>query len=63
MKISEYAIYDLREVEQCVFIGKSDEVSKFLNLTEESIYSYISRKKHNEKLLIRRRYELVKMEG
>ena len=50
MKISEYAIYDLKEDEQCVFMGKSDEVSKFLNLTEGSIYSYISRKKHNKKL-------------
>ena len=62
MRINEYAIYDLKEDEQCVFMGKSDEVSKFLNLTEGSIYSYVSRKKHNKKLLLRRRYELVKME-
>lgn len=60
--INEYAIYDMKDNEQYVYSGKMREVAKYLGLKKESLYSYISRKKRNSSLLLRRRYELVRVE-
>ena len=61
IKIKEYGIYDLKEDEQCIYIGTMSEVSKFLNYSKGSLWSYLSRKKHDRRLLINHRYELVEV--
>ena len=61
IKIKEYGIYDLKEDEQCIYIGTMSEVSKFLNYNKDTLWSYLSRKKHDRSLLIRHRYEIVEV--
>ena len=61
IKIKEYGIYDLKEDEQCIYIGTMSEVSKFLNYNKDTLWSYLSRKKHDRSLLINHRYEIVKV--
>lgn len=57
----EYAIYDMKDYEQCVFIGTMQEIAKFLNYSKQSLYSYLSRKKSGEQDLLNHRYELVEV--
>lgn len=52
-----YGIYDLKNKEQCVFIGNSKEISEFLNIKRNTLYEYIIRKHKPQ-----RRYEIVKIE-
>ena len=61
MKLKEYGIYDLKEDEQCIYIGTMSEVSKFLNYNKDTLWSYLSRKKHDRSLLISHRYEIVEV--
>lgn len=61
IKIKEYGVYDLKEDEQCIYIGTMSEVSKFLNYSKDTLWSYLSRKKHDRSLLIRHRYEIVEV--
>ena len=61
IKIKEYGVYDLKEDEQCIYIGTMSEVSKFLNYNKDTLWSYLSRKKHNRSLLISHRYEIVEV--
>lgn len=61
IKIKEYGIYDLKEDEQCIYIGTMSEVSKFLNYNKDTLWSYLSRKKHDRSLLISHRYEIVEV--
>ena len=61
IKIKEYGVYDLKEDEQCIYIGTMSEVSKFLNYNKDTLWSYLSRKKHDRSLLINHRYELVEV--
>lgn len=51
MKI--YAIYDLKENEQCARIGALDEIARYLNLTAREIGRAL-----NNKNKIRNQYEL-----
>lgn len=51
MKI--YAIYDLKEKEQCTRIGAIDEIARYLNLTAREIGRALNNKKK-----IRNQYEL-----
>lgn len=48
-----YAVYDLREKEQCVRIGTLQEIVIYLNLTVREIDSALRRHK-----IIRKRYEI-----
>lgn len=61
IKIKKYGIYDLKEDEQCIYIGTMSEVSKFLNYNKDTLWSYLSRKKHDRSLLISHRYEIVEV--
>lgn len=59
---NEYAIYDMKDYEQCVRIGSMKEISEFLNCTSDSIRSYMSHKKAGRRdSLIHKRYDVVKI--
>lgn len=57
----EYAIYDMKDYEQCVFIGTMEEIANFLNYSKTSLYSYITRKKKGKQDLLNHKYELVEV--
>ncbi len=60
--INEYAVYDMKDYEQCVRIGTMKEISEFLNCTSDSVRSYISHKKAGRREgLIHKRYDVVKI--
>ncbi len=60
--MKEYGIYDLKDDEQCVYIGTIKEVSEFLNCKESSLKSYLSRKRNNKGSgLLARRYQLIEI--
>ena len=58
---SEYAIYDMKDYEQLVYSGTIKEVAKFLNYSEHSLRSYLTRKKNGTRDLLGHRYELIKV--
>lgn len=59
---NEYAVYDMKDYEQCVRIGTMKEISEFLNCSSDSVRSYISHKKSGRREgLIHKRYEVVKV--
>lgn len=58
----EYAVYDMKDYEQCVRIGTMKEIAEFLNCSSDGIRSYISHKKAGKtESLIHKRYEVVKV--
>lgn len=58
----EYAVYDMKDYEQCVRIGTMKEIAEFLNCSSDSIWSYISHKKAGRREgLIHRRYDVVQV--
>lgn len=57
-----YALYDMKQFEQCVIIGNIKEISEFTGNTINSIQSYLSRKKARPTKLLKHRYELVELE-
>lgn len=59
MKI--YALYDMKEFEQCVIVGNIKEVSKFLGEKVGSLRSYLTRKKNGRQNLLKHRYELTEI--
>lgn len=56
-----YAIYDMKDYEQCVFLGTMKEIADFLNCKCDSLYSYLSRRKAGKTELIKHKYELVEI--
>lgn len=59
---NEYAVYDMKDYEQCVRIGTMKEISEFLNCSSDSIRSYMSHKKAGRReSLINKRYDVVKI--
>lgn len=58
---NEYAIYDMKDYEQLVYMGSISEIAKFLNLNPGSIRSYMSYKRAGREGYIKRRYEIVKI--
>lgn len=59
---NEYAIYDMKDYEQCVRIGTMEEISEFLNSRPDSIRSYMSHKKAGRRdSLIKKRYDVVRI--
>lgn len=59
---NEYAVYDMKDYEQCVRIGTMKEIAEFLNCSTNSVMSYMSHKKAERiEGLIHKRYEVVKV--
>ena len=46
---NEYAVYDMKDYEQCVRIGTMKEISEFLNCSSDSVRSYISHKSRKKR--------------
>ena len=60
--MKEYGLYDVKDYEQCVYIGNIKEISNFLNTTPNSLRSYITHRKKGERTgLLKRRYELIEI--
>lgn len=60
--MKEYGLYDVKDYEQCVYIGNIKEISNFLNTTPNSLRSYITHRKKGERSgLLKKRYELVEI--
>lgn len=60
---NEYAIYDMKDYEQCVYIGTLKEIAKFLEYSENGLRSYLSHKKAGRRdSLIHKQYELIEIE-
>lgn len=56
-----YGLYDVKDYEQCVFIGTIREISNFLNYSQSTLRSYLTRKKTGEYKLLAHKYELIKI--
>ncbi len=56
-----YGLYDLKEYEQCVFVGSIKEIAEFINENVSSLRSYLSKHKKGQIKLIKHRYELVEI--
>ena len=59
--MKEYGVYDVKENEQCVYLGNISEIANYLNCNENSLRSYLTRKKNGQQELLLRRYELVEI--
>ena len=60
--IKEYALYDIKDYEQCVYFGDIKEIAKYLNSTPNSLRSYMSHKKKGRiNSLLNKRYELIEI--
>lgn len=58
----EYAIYDMKDYEQCVFMGTLKQIAEFLNYSENGLRSYLSHKKAGRRdSLIKKQYELLEV--
>lgn len=58
----EYALYDMKDYEQCVFIGTMKEIAEFLKYSENGLRSYLSHKKAGRRdSLIHKKYELLEV--
>lgn len=58
----EYALYDIKDYEQCVCFGDIKEIAKYLNSTPNSLMSYMSHKKKGRiNGLLNKRYELIEI--
>jgi predicted transcriptional regulator YheO len=59
--INEYAIYDMKDNEQLVYMGTMKGVADYLKMSRASLYSYITHKKNGEQNLVKYRYEIVRV--
>lgn len=59
--MKEYGIYDVKENEQCVYLGNIFEIANYLNCSESSLRSYLTRKKNGKQDLFQRKYELIEI--
>ena len=59
--MKEYALYDVKDYEQLVYMGTIREISEYLNCYIGSLRSYLTRKKRGEQKLLQRRYELIEI--
>lgn len=55
MKI--YGVYDIKNKEQCCFCGNAKEVASFLEMSENTLRSEISRK-----IKVKNKYEVIGIE-
>ncbi len=62
MSSKEYALYDIKEYEQCVCLGTIKDIATFLECSTNSIRSYITHRKKGERSsLLRKRYGLAEI--
>lgn len=59
--MKEYGVYDVKDNEQCLYIGNINEIAEFLDCSNDSLRSYLTRKKNGEQDLLQRRYELIEI--
>ncbi len=59
--MKEYAVYDMKEFEQLVFMGTLREIANYLDYSVGSLRSYLTRKKNRQQELLKHRYELTEM--
>lgn len=59
--MKEYGLYDLKDNEQCVYIGNIKEMSNYLNYTIASLRSYLTRSKNGTQKLLKHRYKLIEI--
>lgn len=59
--MKEYGLYDVKENEQCVCLGNIVKIANYLKCSENSLRSYLTRKKNKEQELLQRRYELIEI--
>lgn len=59
--MKEYALYDIKEFEQCICFGKLKEIANYLECTTSSLRSYLTRKKNKTQKLLKHRYEIVEI--
>lgn len=58
----EYALYDMKDYEQCVCVGTMKEIAEFLKYSENGLRSYLSHKKAGRRdSLIHKKYELLEV--
>lgn len=61
INMKEYALYDVKDYEQCICSGNLKEIAKYLNSTPNSLRSYMTRKKMKHTGLLKKRYELIEI--
>jgi len=59
--MKEYDLYDVKDYEQCIYIGTLKEISNFLGYRIGSLRSYLTRKKQGTYDLLQHRYELIEI--
>lgn len=60
--MKEYGLYDLKDNEQCVYIGTIKEMAIFLNTTVNCLRSYMSHRKRGDITnLLLKKYELIEI--
>ena len=56
-----YGLYDIKNDEQCVFLGNIREISEYLECDKQTIYDYLYKHKIGKHDLIKKRYEIIKI--
>lgn len=60
--MKQYGLYDVKDYEQCVFLGNINEIANYLNCKASSLRSYITHRKKGERSgLLKKRYKLVEI--
>ena len=60
--MKEYGLYDVRDYEQCIYIGTIKEIAEYLTCSATSLRSYLSRKRYGKQELIQYKYEIVEIQ-
>ena len=59
--MKEYGLYDIKDYEQCIYIGTLKEISNYLGYSITSLRSYLTRNKNGTQNLLQRKYELIEI--
>ena len=59
--MKQYGLYNVKDYEQCVYFGTIKEIATYLKLKPQTLLAYLCRRKHNNKLLLNRCYELIEI--
>lgn len=59
--MKQFGLYDMKDYEQCVYVGTIKEISEFLGKNYNSLWSHLTRKKQGKIKYIHQRYELVEI--
>lgn len=60
-KVKEYGLYDIKDNEQCVYLGTLKEISNYLNCNYDGLRSYLTRKRQGKQHLFQHRYEIIEI--